>query len=260
MNTHRSAALLVSLLSTACLAKGGFQAGGNAGGGGGAAGDPSGGPAEGSYGGPAEPGGPGEGGGTAPTGPAEPRWDDFAFAVRERSGTYYGPWTITKLTTFKVGQACYAKLGEKDSGSLRNTVYYIGSVHELAKKWTGEEWDRIENQRSDRAKDRALVEPMMDEFGKRFHMTIAIEGDDCETERDALWIRYWYQIGEAFQNHPPAAGKLFVTLNVSATARDITSTVDETGTKFTFTAPRDIEAKDWTDKLAKPFRKNAAKL
>lgn len=55
--------------------------------------------------------------------------------------------------------------------------------------------------------------------------------------------------------NPPAAGKLDVTLNVTATARDVTVDVDDSGSKFVFTAPRDIEAKDWSDKLEKPFRR-----
>jgi hypothetical protein len=213
---------------------------------------------EGSYGGPSE--GGGGGGAVADSGPGEPKWDDFAFAVRERNGTYNGPWVITKLTTFKVGKTCYAKLGEKDSDSLNNTGYYIRNVLTLAKTWTGDEWDRIENQRSDRAKDRKLVEPMIDKFRDRFHMTIAVEGDDCETDRGALWIRYWFQISEAFAEYPPAAGSLDVTLNVTAAARDVTVDVDDTGSKFVFTAPRDIEAKDWSEKLEKPFRKHAKKL
>ena len=226
----------------------------------GPAGPPSSGGNEGSYGGPSEGGGGGGGGPVADSGPGEPKWDDFAFAVRERSGSYNAPWVITKFTTFKVGRACYAKLGDKDSGSLNNTSYYVRNVLELAKKWTGDDWDTIENQRSDRAQDRKLIEPMMDEFGKRFHMTIAVEGEDCETERDALWIRYWYHIGEAFADYPPSAGKLDITLQVTPNARDITVDVDETGSRFVFTAPRDIEPKDWSEKLAKPFRKQAKKL
>lgn len=264
-STKRSALLLASLSSiwlSGCVAKGGFGIGGSGGAGPGpqpVAGDPNGGPAEGSYGGPAGASG-GAGGEVAPSGPAEPRWDDFAFAVRERSGTYHGPWVITKFTTFKVGKACYAKLGDKDSDSLNNTGYYIRNVLELAKKWTGDDWEQIENQRSDRARDRALVEPMMDEFGKRFHMTIAIEGDDCEVDRGALWIRYWYAISEAFADYPPRAGKLDITLQVTPSARDVTVEVDESGSRFVFTAPRDIEARDWSEKLEKPFRKHAKKL
>lgn len=255
-------ALLLALLSTACLAQGGgsLTAGGRGGAPTGneptpgAAGEP-----EGGYGGPA---GGMDGGSTAApaAGPVEPRWDDFAFAVRERSSTYWAPWVITKLTTFKVGAACYAKLGAKDSGSLNNTPYYTRSVHDLAKQWTTEDWEAIESQRGERAKDRALVEPMIAEFGKRFHMTIAVEGDDCETERDTLWVRYWYTIAEAFEKYPPISGKLFVTLNVSATARDVKVDVDESGSSFTFTAPRDIEAKGWHEKVEKPFRKHAGKL
>jgi hypothetical protein len=36
--------------------------------------------------------------------------------------------------------------------------------------------------------------------------------------------------------------------------------VDETGSKFVFTAPRDFEAREWSEKLEKPFRKHAKKL
>lgn len=266
MTTIFHTSVLLTLLSSACIASGGGTFGTTgpsprpvAGPPDGSAEGASGAPAEGSYGGPAE---PGAGGAPAarPTGPIEPRWDAFAFAVRERNGTYNGPWAITKLTTFKVGRTCYAKLGEKDSGAIDYAGYYIRSVLALAKTWTGDDWDRIENQRGDRAKDRALVEPMMDEFGKRFHLTIAVEGEDCETNRDALWIRYWYTLSEAFSNYPPSAGKLFITLNVTAATRDVTVDVDDTGSQFVVTAPRDIEAKDWQDKMSKPFRRQAGKL
>lgn len=268
-NTVRTLLLSSLLFSTACLASGsaGFGLGGGAragGGGGGGNGGPP--PSTGvvedpgsSYAGPAGP----MGGTDSPQGPAvaaEPRWDDFSFAVRERGGTYHGAWVISKLTTFKVGQACFAKMADKDSGALNNAGYYIRNVEELAKKWTNEEWERVENQKSDRKKDRFLVEPMIDAFGQQFHMTIAVEGDDCEVDRDALWVGYWYQISEAFADYPPAAGKLFINLNVSAAARDVKVDIDETGTVFTITAPRDIEAKDWHEKLEKPFRKMARNI
>ncbi len=267
--------VLLSVLSSACIASGGGTFGtsgpgprpvagpapdGSSEGAYGAPAEASyGAPAQGSYGGPAEPVA-GAGPAARPTGPVEPRWDAFSFAIRERSNTYNGPWAITKLTTFKVGRTCYAKLGEKDSGALDNSIYYIRQVVGLAKAWTGDDWDQIENQRANRAKDRALVEPMMDEFGKRFHLTIAVEGEDCETNRDALWIRYWYTLGEAFLNYPPTAGKLFITLNVTAASRDVTVDVDDTGTQFAITMPRDIEARDWQDKMSKPFRRQAGKL
>ena len=258
MNTSRSvlfASLSLSLAACVASGSGQFGTGGST-----TAGASNGnGGAEGAYGGPSTASG-GAGSGPAQAGPGEPRWDDFAFAVRERSGTYNAPWVISKFTTFKVSPSCYAKLGDKDSDALNNSSYYTREVLTLAKTWTGDDWEAIENQRSDRARDRALVEPMMNEFTKRFHMTIAVEGDDCDNTREALWIRYWYAIGEAFAAYPPAAGKLDVTLNVTAAARDVSVDVDETGSHFVFTAPRDIEARDWSDKLEKPFRRVAKKL
>lgn len=245
--------LSASLISLAACAGGGqFQMGSRS------SGSSSDGSAESSYGGPAESTGGGSSGAAA-SGPAEPRWDDFAFAVRERSGTYYGPWTITKLTTFKVGKECWKKMADPQADPVNNASYYIRNVHELAKQWTSEDWDRIENQHGDRAKDRKFVEPLMDKFAKQFHMTIAVEGDDCEVGSDAWWIRYWYNVAEAFAKYPPASGKLFVTLNVGD-VRDITVDVDETGSEFTITAPRDIEPKDWAEKLERPFRRFAKKL
>ncbi|MCX5745935.1 MAG: hypothetical protein NT062_25945, partial [Proteobacteria bacterium] len=123
-----------------------------------------------------------------------------------------------------------------------------------------DDWGQIEGQHSDPSKDRVLVEPMIDAFGQRFHLTIAVEGDDCEVNRDAFWIRAWYTVSEAFAKYPPAAGKLNITLNVVAAARDITVAVDDSGSNFTITAPRDFDSKDWGDKFERPFRKNAKSL
>ncbi|MBA3540329.1 MAG: hypothetical protein H0T79_12005 [Deltaproteobacteria bacterium] len=253
-----TSALLLSLMSSACVARGGFQVGSSSTAGAAVASAPAGDP-DGAYAGPSEVTGSGTSADAPVTGPAEPSWDDFAFAVRERTGTYYGPWIISKLTTFKVGKACWAKMSSADAAPVNTAGYYIRNVHELAKLTTGEDWDRIENQHGDRAKDRRLVEPLMDRFASQFHMTIAVEGDDCSVERDALWISYWYQIAETFAAYPPLSGKLFVTLNVTNT-RDVTVEVDDTGSHFTITAPRDIEAKGWHEKMEKPFRKVARKL
>lgn len=247
-----STLLLSSLALVGCKAGGGLQLGSNS------SSSSSDGSSESSYAGPSGLSG-GGGSSSAAAGPAEPRWDDFAFAVRERTGTYYGPWTITKLTTFKVGKQCWEKMADAKADPVNTASYYIRNVHELAKTWTNEDWDRIENQRSDRAKDRKLVEPLMNKFAEQFHMTIAIEGDDCEVERDTLWLRYWYSISEAFADYPPASGKLFITLNVTDT-REISVDVDETGSTFTITAPRDIEPRDYSEKLEKPFRRVARKL
>jgi hypothetical protein len=243
-----------------CVGKGGFQMGSGSSGTSSSGTSSSGDGTEetSSYAGPASVSG---GGSSAAkdAGPSEPRWDDFAFAVRERTGTYYGPWIISKFTTFKVGKACWEKMADAKADPVNTASYYIRNVYELAKTWTNEDWDRIENQHSDRSKDRKFVEPLMDKFGEQFHMTIAIEGDDCGVASDSLWLRYWYAIAEAFAKYPPAAGKVFVTLNVTDT-RDIAVEVDETGSQFTFTAPRDIEPASWTEKLEKPFRRVARKL
>jgi hypothetical protein len=256
---HRILFLAVVLLAPACLARGGGALRVGAASSSGTGPDPDAGGEASSYGGPADPSTGGSGATAAPAGAAEPRWDDFAFAVRESTGTYYGPWIITKFTTFKVGATCWGKLADPQGDAVRTAGYYIRSVHELGKILTGEDWDRIEGQRSDRAKDRTLVEPIMDAFAQQFHLTIAVEGDDCEVERDALWLRYWFHLGETIAKYPTLSGKLFVTLNVANT-REVSVDVDDTGSQFTITVPRDIEPKDWQEKMDRPFRKVARKL
>lgn len=253
-----SSILCASLALSGCKGGGAFQMGSGSSNTSSSSGGDGDGATESSYAGPSDVSGGGKSA-AADAGPGEPRWDDFSFAVRERTGTYYGPWIITKFTTFKVGKACWEKMADDKADPVNTASYYIRNVHELAKIWTNEDWDRIENQHSDRAKDRKLVEPLMNKFADQFHMTIAIEGDDCEVNRDALWLRYWYNISEAFADYPPAAGKLNITLNVTDT-REVTVEVDDTGSVFTITAPRDIEAANYGEKLEKPFRRVARKL
>ncbi len=190
--------------------------------------------------------------------PVEPRWDDFAFAVRAREGSYWAPWIVSKLTTLEVGKTCWNKLARSDSDALVKAHAYTRSVHELARSWTGKDWERLENRRGDRAQDRRIVEPMIDELADRFHVTIAIEGEDCEVHR-APWLHYWQAISDAIERHPPKAGRLFVTLSATSTARDLTIDVDPDGTSFTIVAPRDSEPKGWSTRIEDAFRRHSDK-
>ncbi len=190
----------------------------------------------------------------------DPR-EDFAFALKDYTGEYNRSWVLTKLTTFKLGKKCFAKLADKNEGALHAASFYTRDIVEYAKGLTSDDWSSIESQNnSDRETNKKLVEPMMDAFKARFGLTIAVEGDDCDAKQNSLWLRYFTTLGTAVRNYPPKAGKVFITLNVTAKAKGVTAEVSKDGSTFTFTAPRDIETPEWGDKLERPFRKIVAGL
>ena len=133
----------------------------------------------------------------------------------------------------------YRHFGNKDGLYAALVERYMGALYDEA--------------------DKALVEPMMDAFRKRFSVTINVEGDDCKPEHGALWLKYWTTLGTIIRDYPPAAGTVRVTLDVKAKAKDVTVKVDKAGGTFVITAPRDVEVSAWDDKMSKPFRKVARK-
>ncbi|MBA3501412.1 MAG: hypothetical protein H0T65_13695 [Deltaproteobacteria bacterium] len=187
--------------------------------------------------------------------------EDFAFEVKESTGDYNRAWVISKLTTFKVGKKCWEQMADRDKFSaVHSAGFYTRDITEYAKALTGDDWSSIETQNnSDRENNKKLIEPMMDEFKKRFSLTISVEGDDCNPKHGALWLKYWTSLGTIIHDYPPAAEKVSVTLNVTAKAKDVTVTVDKKGGTFVITAPRDVEVTAWDDKIGKPFRKVARK-
>jgi hypothetical protein len=186
-----------------------------------------------------------------------PELDDFSFALKEYTGYYSKAFVTNKLTTFKVAPACWKKMQDKDGGALHTASFYTSDILEYAKKMTGDDWSDIESQNKD--KNVKLIAPMMDDFRNRFMVTVNVDGDDCENDQNALWLRFWYAVGTAVKDYPPKSGRAFITLNVTPSVKDITVDVDDSGSTFVITAPRDIEPKDWGDKIEKPFRRRSSK-
>ena len=191
-----------------------------------------------------------------------PRLDGFAFDVKESTGEWHRAWIISKLTTINVGKTCAKNMSEhKDKNALGAAGRYTLDVAEYAKLVTGDDWDRIESQNGDRIENAKLVEPMIEAFGKKFHFTLNVEGDDCDTKVHAFWMRYWHYASSALLKYPTRSGKAFITVNVKSKVKDITVDVDKSGSTFVITAPKDIEPPPpyWPDKIEKPFRKVSSK-
>lgn len=187
--------------------------------------------------------------------------EDVADGIKDGTGDHYTASVMTKLTTFNLGPKCWQKAGAKGSGVIDIGMHVTRNVARLAQQWTGDDWDRIEDQGTGKREENAkLVEPMVEAFKSRFSITVNVEGDDCDAKRNALWVRYWSDAVLAAQKYPPPAGKVFIKINVGSKTRDVTSTVSKDGTTFTFDAPKDIEAKIYGEKIERPFRQLASGL
>ena len=250
---HLSTALAFALTTTACTA--GLSLGGRA----------SGGASSGSTAasGPSSSGGGGGGdsslaGGDSKASTPTTKFSDFGWEVKDATGDYYTGWIIDKLTTFNVGPACMEKMIDKNNSAVHSATFYTRDVAELAQKLTGDDWSTIESQNNnDRENNKKLVEPMIDKFSQSFHLSITVDGDDCDARHGALWMKYWTQISDVLTKNPPASGKVFVQLAVRGDAKDIKVDVDDDTSTYTIVAPRDIEKSGWSDKIEKPFRKRA---
>jgi len=225
--------LAITLVSAGCIAQGRVSGGGTLAGGAG-------------------------GGGTAESegsrssaGTPQPKLDDFSFGLKEYTGSYARAWITNKLTKFKVGQQCWTKMIDDKQSALHTASFYTSDIEEFAKKLTGDDWSNVE------AQNQGIALQMIDAFGAHFQLTIHVDGDDCDTTLNSLWMRYWSTIGKALKDYPPASGNAFITLEVTPAVRDITVTVEPDGSTFRIIAPRDLEPSAWDDKIEKPFRKRA---
>lgn len=196
--------------------------------------------------------GGGGGGGETVAAASKPKLDDFSWELQQYTGRYASAFVTARLTTFKVSPTCWKKMQDKDQNALHTASFYVGDILEYAKKQTGDDWSDIESQNKD--KNVKLIEPMVDEFAKRFMVTVSVEGDDCDTTSGALWLRYWYAIGTAVKDYPPTSGKVFVTLNVTPSVKDITAEVTD-DSHIVITGSRDIEPKAWDEKIEKAFKR-----
>lgn len=184
--------------------------------------------------------------------------DDYAFAVKEATGHYDDAWVMTKLHTFKVGKACLAKFSDKNASVIHHGTFITSAVKEYVKAVGGDDWDEIEGQSAnDKETNRGIVEQSMTAFAPKLHITVAVEGDDCDVGLNAMWLRYWSQVTDALRDHPPKAKKVAIVLNVTSKAKDVTVKAAKDGASFTITAPRDREVAGWTDKLDAAFLKVA---
>ena len=185
------------------------------------------------------------------------KFSDFAFEVKEATGEFYTGWIIDKLTTFNVSPSCMEKMLDHDGGALHTATFYTRDVAQLAEKLTGDDWSAIESQNGGREKNKKLVEPMIDSFKDRFHMTVTVEGDDCDGAFSSLWTNYWGTASRTLLDNPPETDKVFINLIAKPGVKDMSVTFDDATSTYTIIGPRDVEKGGWSDKIEKAMKRRA---
>jgi hypothetical protein len=180
---------------------------------------------------------------------------DLAVAIGEKTSRTQQR-IVEKLMTFKLGDACWTKLLERGNTGATLIASAAHDIARYAAAVTGDDWRAIENQTvNTKAKNRELAEGMVDAFAPAFHLTIAVEGDDCEASGNGLWLKYLGSVTGALEAYPPKSGKAFVTIQVKAKAKGVKTEVDKSGTKFTITGARDVEKSGWPASIDGPIKR-----
>jgi hypothetical protein len=179
--------------------------------------------------------------------------------IRDLTSDNYRAATVGKLMTFKLGAKCWAKLTQESrpTNLIQMSTRY---VVDFAKHVTGDDWTSLEGSgTTEKAKNRERVEATIDAFKKSFSYSISVDGDDCDDGHDPLWLQYHTHALQYFAEHPPAAKRGTIAIEVSSKVKKFSGSADKTGTAFKFVAPKDVAADKWQDQMLQVFAKAAKK-
>jgi hypothetical protein len=186
--------------------------------------------------------------------------DDLAFEVGEINHDKQSVWVVERLMTLKVSAKCYAKLADKTNGAVGAFASDARYIQRYATAVTGDDWGHIESQNANtRDANRATVDKMIDAFEPKFHLTINLEGDDCDAGSGALWLKYPSNAILAIVKYPPKAKTLNVVIDITAKAKALSVDVGKDGSTLKVTAPRDIEPPAWSNTVEKAMKRVSAK-
>jgi len=183
---------------------------------------------------------------------------DLAFEIKERH-SYTQSLVVTELMTIEVGAKCWDTLLDKKQ-ALQARI--ASTAHTLAKYGSaatgGDDWRKLETQsNSNKDKMRELVKTRVGELKPKFHITVKVEGNDCDGPQP-LWANYLGEAARAVEAYPPKSGKAFITIHVTAKAKGVTAETKD-GANFTITGNRDIEMTAWGEQIQKVFKRSSSK-
>lgn len=185
-------------------------------------------------------------------------------ALVEKVSAYSNPLSgelLDKFVTLNLSPQCWAKLSSGDSqpDGVGHASRIGKAIQEHAKLMGyGDLDDAISGIQIDRSK----ADPIIARLRGNFSYTINAKSVPCNDEQYRLLAAYSLQIISFFGDSSsstygmnrgwhPRGGKMFVTLDLSPTAKDIAVTVSPDGTSFTVTAPVNTEPGEWDVKIEK---------
>lgn len=196
----------------------------------------------------------------SPAAHADANADAFGEAVQLKSTDYYRGWSISKLTTWKVGKKCLAKMIDGEGRIMSLAQFMTTEIAGYAKTVTGDDWATVEGSgTSEKAAHKATVEKMVDQMKGKFSLTVSVEGDDCDGGFDPLWMQYVMRAVEDVHKMPPAAGKAIISIETSAKTKAFTVSVSKDGSTFKLKGPIEVAASHWQNDLEAAFQKVAKK-
>jgi hypothetical protein len=184
---------------------------------------------------------------------------DLVFQVQERH-SYTQSIVLRDLMTLQLGGKCWDTALDHKNVLQSRIAAAAGRVAKYGSALTGgDDWRKIETQsNSTKDKNRALVADRVAQLKGKVHITVKVEGDDCDGPQP-LWMKYLGEVSESLEEFPPKSGKAFITINVLAKAKGVKTEVSADGTKFTIIGARDIEESGWPSQIEMPFKRVSTK-
>ena len=182
--------------------------------------------------------------------------EDLAFEVQEYNHDKTSGWVVEKLMTLKVGDRCFAKVVDKKNSALGKLAGGARYIERYATAITGDDWSHIEQQgANNKEANRALVEKAIDAFRSKFHLTVHLEGDDCDTGSNALWVKYTTSSLLSLVKYPPKSRQMTVTVNVVSGMKGLKAEVGSDGSSLVVTGSNDVEPENWSDTIGKALKR-----
>jgi len=185
---------------------------------------------------------------------------DLAFATGEMNHDKVSQWTMERLVTLKLPEKCWAKVADKKNMGHTLWSNHARTIQHIAHAMTGDDWSALESQSANSKEDnQKLVDKLVKDFAPKFHLTVIVDGDDCDASGNAMWLKYVSQTLSALEHYPPKSGKAMVTIHADGASKTVKTDVSKDGATFTIIGPKDREPSGWGNDVDNPIKRVSTK-
>ena len=186
--------------------------------------------------------------------------EDLAFSAQENNHDKVSGWVLERMVTLKLGDRCWAKILDKKNHGNALFASYARDIEAYARTVTGDDWAALEGQSANSPEaNRAIVDKLVTEFAPKLHLTVIVDGDDCDASGNAMWLKYVSEALTSLETYPPKTGKAFVTIHVDPKVKTVRTVVGKDGSTFTITGAKDLEPSGWPSEVEGPMKRVSSK-